>query len=101
VELPILSLSAERYESRPVTVNPRARAAQYAMQMSVTISLDGPQGTILESDTLSVERLFFENIETISGNLEEMEVIRSEMRRELVDQLLRRLAALADANTNA
>ena len=91
---PVLSMDAERFESRPVTVNPRAQAAQYSMQISVTISLNGPGGVILEPDTLVVERLFFENIETISGNLEEMEVIRTEMRRELVDQLMRRLSAV-------
>lgn len=91
--VPVLSLEAENFASRPVSVNPRAQAAQYELLMSVNLSLRGVDGMLIEPDTLSVERLFFENLETITGNLEEMQVIRSEMRRELVDHLLRRLDA--------
>lgn len=93
--IPVLTVEAEQLVSRPVTVNPRARAAQYELLMSVTISIAGTSAMMLEPEVLSVEKLFFENIETISGNLEEMQVIQAEMRRELLDQILRRLAAVS------
>ncbi|MEX2131879.1 MAG: LPS assembly lipoprotein LptE [Pseudohongiellaceae bacterium] len=99
-DIPVLTVEAEQLVSRPVTVNPRARAAQYELLMSVTISVAGVNTILMEPDVLSVERLFFENIETISGNLEEMQVIQAEMRRELVDQILRRLEALSATRAN-
>ena len=45
-------------------------------------------------ETLFVERMYFEDIENISGNQQEIELIRAEMRRELVNQLMRRLEAV-------
>lgn len=93
-ELPILSVSAESLSNRPVTVNPRARAAQYDLQLSVTINLLASGELLLDAQTLVAESIYFESIATIAGNLEEVETIQSEMRKQLVSQLLRRLEAL-------
>lgn len=91
---PLLSLSAEHLESRPVSVNPRARAAQYELRMSVDAALSLEANYLLGPETLLVERSYFEDIENIAGNQEELAIIASEMRRELVNQLLRRLEAV-------
>lgn len=90
----VLDIGNERVISRPVTVNPRARAAQYELRLSVVIRLSKPGETLIPQETLFVERSYFEDIENISGNQEEIEIISSEMRRELVNQLMRRLAAV-------
>jgi len=89
----LLSIGDERVVSRPVTVNPRARAAQYEMRLSVEIALGRGDQILIEPETLFVERTYFEDIENISGNREEVEIIAAEMRRELVNQLMRRLQA--------
>ena len=49
---------------------------------------------LIAPETLFVERTYFQDIENISGNQEEAEIISAEMRRELIDQLMRRLAAV-------
>lgn len=98
---PVLSVAAEQLVTRPVTVNPRARAAQYEVLLSVTVSVADSDREILAPVTLTVEKLFFENIETISGNLEEMQVIQAEMRRELIDQIMRRLEAAGSNSIGA
>lgn len=93
---PVLFLGAEQLVSRPVSVNPRARAAQYELRMSVDVSLIQDTEVVMGPETLLVERSYFEDIENIAGNQEEREIIATEMRRELVNQLLRRLEAAAN-----
>ena len=86
----ILSVRNERVVSRPVTVNPRARAAQHEMRMSVDIMLLQDSVVLIDAETLMVERIYFEDIANIAGNQEEREIIAAEMRRDLVNQLMRR-----------
>lgn len=92
---PILHLGAEQLVSRPVSVNPRARAAQYELRLSVEAALSLDANFLMGPETLVVERSYFEDIESIVGNQEELEIIATEMRRELINQLLRRLEAIS------
>lgn len=91
--LPVLSVDAERLVNQAVTVNPQARAAQYEIRLSVAISLAQAQQSLIANETLIVERVYFEDIANLAGTRDEVELITSEMRRDLVDQLLRRLEA--------
>ena len=91
---PILMVSDERIVRRPVTVNPRARAAQYEMRLSINIALGNAEEYLISPETLIVERIYFEDIANIAGTQEEIEIITAEMRRELVNQLMRRLEAV-------
>lgn len=92
-ETPVLGVSAERIASRPITVNPRARAAQYEIRLSVDIVLQQGDNELIAMETLSLERSYLEDIENIAGNQEEVQIITTEMRRELINQLMRRLQA--------
>lgn len=91
---PVLLVSNERIVSRPITVNPRARAAQYEMRLSINIALGSAEKYLISPETLMVERIYFEDIANIAGTQEEVEIITAEMRRELVNQLMRRLEAV-------
>ena len=91
---PLLGIANEQLVSRPVTINPRARAAQIELRLSVTIGLMQGEQALIAPETLFVERTYFQDIENISGNQEEAEIISQELRRELIDQLMRRLAAV-------
>ena len=91
---PVLLVSNERIVSRPITVNPRARAAQYEMRLSINIALGSAEEYLIFPETLMVERIYFEDIANIAGTQEEVEIITAEMRRELVNQLMRRLEAV-------
>lgn len=90
----MLGIENEQLTSRPLTINPRARAAQIELRLSVDMALILGEKNILEPETLFVERSYFQDIENISGNQEESEIISTEMRRELINQIMRRLAAL-------
>ena len=91
---PVLLVSNERIVSRPITVNPRARAAQYEMRLSINIALGSAEEYLIFPETLMVERIYFEDIANIAGTQEEVEIITAEMRRELVNQIMRRLEAI-------
>lgn len=88
-----LNLGSEQLISRPVSVNPRARAAQYDIRLSVPVSLVRAGEFLITEQNLMVERRHFEDIANIAGNREEVEIIAAEMRRDLVNQLMRRLEA--------
>lgn len=93
-DTPVLTLGTEQFVSRPVSVTPQARAAQYELRLGVEIALTQADEFLLGPETLIVERSYFEDIENISGNREELEIITAEMRRDLVNQLMRRLQAV-------
>ena len=89
----LLGIANEKLVSRPVTINPRARAAQVELRLSVDMGLLLGKQALLEPETLFVERTYFQDVENISGNQEEVEIISAEMRRELINQMMRRLVA--------
>jgi LPS-assembly lipoprotein len=92
-DLPVLSVSAETVDVRPVTVTARARAAQYEMRLGVIVSLTEGGQRLIDAEELSIQRVYFEDPDNITGTLAEAELIQTEMRRELVNQLLRRIEA--------
>ena len=86
-----LSIGGEEISTRPITINSRARAAQYEMRLSIEITLRVNKTFLIESEALFVDRIYFEDIENITGNQEEIRIITSEMRQNLVSQVMRRL----------
>ena len=46
---------------------------------------------MFEPEALFVDRIFFEDIQNITGNQEEIRIISSEMRQDLVSQVIRRI----------
>ncbi len=89
----LLMVADEQSVRRPVTINPRARAAQYEIRLAVDFILLQGETELIPRETLTVERSYLEDIENIAGSREEAEILASEMRRDLVNLLLRRLEA--------
>ncbi|MEX0962606.1 MAG: LPS assembly lipoprotein LptE [Pseudohongiellaceae bacterium] len=92
--IPLLGIASEQLSSRPVTINSRARAAQIELRLSVVLGLQTGEQVLIAPETLFVERIYFQDLENISGNQEEAEIISTEMRRELINQIMRRLSAI-------
>ena len=86
-----LLVGGEEISTRPITINSRARAAQYEMRLSIEITLRVNETFLIESEALFVDRIYFEDIENITGNQEEIRIITSEMRQNLGSQVMRRL----------
>ena len=93
---PVLVISDEQMTNRPVTFNPRARTAQQEIRLSITILFEQGEQMLIRPETLFVERTYFEDVENIAGNQEEVVIISAEMRGELVNQIMRRLEAASN-----
>jgi len=88
-----LDIGGEESSERILSVNANARAGEYELTMNVAMQLR--RGTqLLGPETLSVSRVYLADPENAVAKNEEAELIRSEMRRELAQQVLRRLQAL-------
>ena len=93
---PTLTVSNEQVSTRPVSINPRARASQVELRLSVNIALTVGGKPTIPDETLTVVRTYFQDIENIAGNQEEAQIIANELRQELVNQLMRRLESAAE-----
>ena len=93
---PTLTVSNEQISTRPVSINPRARASQVELRLSVNIALTVGGKPTIPDETLTVVRTYFQDIENIAGNQEEAQLIANELRQELVNQLMRRLESAAE-----
>ncbi len=88
-----LGIGSEATSERALSVNANARAGEYEVTMSVAVQLR--RGTeVLGPETLSVSRVYLADPENAVAKNEEAELIRTEMRREIAQQVLRRLQAL-------
>ncbi len=93
---PTLKVSNEQISTRPVSINPRARASQVELRFSVNIALTVDGKPKIPDETLTVVRTYFQDIENIAGNQEEAQIIANELRQELINQLMRRLESAAE-----
>jgi LPS-assembly lipoprotein len=88
-----LEVGGEEFSERVLSVNANARAGEYELTMNVALLLR--RGTeLLGPETLSVSRVYLADPESAVAKNEEAELIRTEMRRELAQQVLRRLQSL-------
>jgi LPS-assembly lipoprotein len=88
-----LGIGRESTEERIVSVNSNARAGEYELEMHLPFQLSHGGTPLLGPETLSLSRVYLTDPENAVGKEEEAELIRSELRRELAQQLLRRLQA--------
>ena len=61
------------------------------MRLSLEIALKNSERVLVEPETIFVDRIYFEDIQNITGNQEEIRLIISEMRQDLLLQVMRRI----------
>lgn len=89
-----LGIGRESSFENTLSVNSNARAGEYELEMSVLFQLSEGGTTVLGPETLSQSRVYLTDPENAVGKEEEAELIRGELRRDLAQQLLRRLQAV-------
>ena len=90
---PLLAIGPELFSGRPASTTVQARAAQITLRLAVRVNLTDGETAWIDGETLNVERTYYQDLRNIAGNREEAELLREEMRRDLVAQLMRRLEA--------
>jgi LPS-assembly lipoprotein len=89
----VLTLAPEQLARRAVSVNSRARAAQYELSLSSELSLQQGETLLLNMEPVSVQSEYFEEIENLVGTQDEIRLLTEEMRSRLVQQIIRRVSA--------
>jgi LPS-assembly lipoprotein len=90
-----LGLGPENSSERALSVNANARAGEYELEISVPFQLAKGTDVVLPPETLSLTKVYLADPDNAVAKNEEAELIRTEMRRELAQQILRRLQAYA------
>ena len=91
----ILTMSNPRYDRRILSVDPQT-GFEREIELSYTLDVvaTGPQGRVmLKPQTLSVRRDYVFDAGALIGSTQEEALLRIEMRRDLVQQVLYRLRA--------
>jgi LPS-assembly lipoprotein len=89
-----LGLGVEENTERALSVNANARAGEYELTMSLPFQLRRGSEILLGPETLINSKVYLADPENAVAKNEEAQQIRSEMRRELAQQIIRRLQAL-------
>jgi len=90
-----LGIGNERVVERVLSVNSNARAGEYELSLSVPFQLRNGETFLIGPETLSIEKVYLADPNSAVAKAEERELIEEEMRRELVNQIMRRLQALS------
>ena len=90
-----LGLGLETITERTLSVNSNARAGEYELDLGVQFQLSQGGSMVLGPEALHVKRVYLTDPENAVAKSEEAELIRAEMRRELAQQILRRLQTVA------
>lgn len=90
-----LSISKLSEQRRSVSTGSRGKDAEYALISSISYQVKNSAGKITAGPTtLSVEKVYLFDSNNVLGSYEEERLLRHEMLRELVQQLLRHYRAL-------
>ena len=93
----VLYLGNEQFERRNLTIgNNSARAAEFELEMSTSLRVTASGSLeLMEETRLTTSRVMTHDPDNVTGKEEESRLLRREMRRELVQQVLRQIRFLA------
>jgi len=89
-----LVIGDESSRERVLSVNDNARAGEYELTLSAPFQLRKGSETLVGPETLTIEKVYLADPNSAVAKREERELMEDEMRRELVNQLMRRLQAV-------
>ena len=89
-----LGIGGESSHERVLSVNANARAGEYELILQAPVQLSRDGQLAFGPEVFSVSRVYLADPENAVAKNEEAQLIRAELRRELSQQILRRLQAL-------
>ncbi len=96
-----LDLSEERLSRRGVSTGSSVSVAEYELQLQVLIGFESRQDVLIEDESLSIERIYRVDTESLVSSGEEERLLLREMRASLAAQILRRIDAVAKQERDA
>ena len=95
-----LSVGKESFRQRNLSINAQARASEFELTMSTRFSVRNAMGkTVIESSEATVVKQMENDPSNVVGKDEEVRILKTEMRTELVQQILRRIGYFATSTS--
>ena len=92
----LVILGSERFSQKNLSLNAEARAAEFELTLASTFSVRDREGKqVMPDTTASVLKQMENDPRNVVGKAEEIRILRSEMRAELAQQIMRRIAFFA------
>jgi len=92
----LVTLGGERFNQRNLSLNSEARAAEFELTMVSTFSVRGADGKqVMPNTTATVLKQMENDPQNPVGKTEEIRILKAEMRAELAEQIMRRIAFFA------
>lgn len=92
----LVKIGTERFKQRNLSLNAQARAAEFELTLSTDfLVLDAKGASVMEFSKASVVKQMENDPRNVVGKAEEVRILRAEMRTELVQQIMRRIAYYA------
>ena len=92
----VLSIGPEQLKQRNLSLNAQARAAEFELTLSTNFTVLNTQGAqIIETSSASVIKQMENDPRNVVGKAEEIRLLKTEMRTELVQQIMRRISYFA------
>ncbi len=92
----VLTIHGQGINRKVLSVDSQGRDAEYELELRLIFSLRDPQGQLLaDRETIRVNRDFSFDPDNVLAKSEEEASLRSEMLRQGVEQMMRRLQALS------
>jgi LPS-assembly lipoprotein len=93
-----ISIGSERFKQRNLSINAQARASEFELTMSTVFSVRDAQGKqLIEPSEATVVKQMENDPSNVVGKAEEVRLLKTEMRTELVQQILRRVGYFASS----
>ena len=92
-----LDLVREQNRQRTASYTSSARSAEYELTSILDYQFRGPQNTVLLEDSIEVQKVYVHDSSNLIGSDQEASQLRSEMRRELLQQLQMRISSITPA----
>ncbi len=91
-----LTLGPERFSQRNLSLNAEARVAEFELTLRARFSVkDADNNEVMPTADASVVRQMENDPRNVVGKAEEVRILRSEMRTELAQQIMRRIGFFA------
>ena len=92
-----LDLVREQTSQRTASYTSSARSAEYELTSTLDYQFRGPQDTVLLEDSIETQKVYFHDSSNLIGSDQEANQLRSEMRREMLQQLNMRISGITPA----
>ncbi|MFK8050792.1 MAG: LPS assembly lipoprotein LptE [Halioglobus sp.] len=95
-----LAVGGEQFKQRNLSINAQARASEFELTMSTVFSVRDAAGQqVIEASEATVVKQMENDPSNVVGKAEEVRLLKTEMRTELVQQILRRVGYFASSTT--